>query len=266
MAFDGEVTLTVHGLPVDNGNVRAEVFATKFRALLSALRLADKLTNQKKSHDYLIVGLDIGSALATLRERASIKQNVPASSVRYVNDVVESVYNGDRNIARYPSNMIEALAPLVSDVGKKFSHGEIRFANDNVIRIDDYLAKQLEKAVRRSHGEVPLPEKYFEGIAFETLDGVVKELDARGALVRGKLVLTAGGKEIDCVFRGADIPILRESFNLRARVETIAHYDGESPLPVRLDVKRLTLVDDTNSLLRWKGALGKRKRGAGLDL
>ena len=264
MAGDAEITLTIHGLEVDNGNVRADVFLTKFRALLGFLKRADKITNEKKAHDYVIVALQTASAHATLRERVTIKKVVPASSVRYGRGAIESVYNGDRNIARFPASFIESLKPLVSDSGKKFSHGEISFAGNNVIRIDDYLEKQFERAVRRVQGAEIEPDNFFTGIAIETLDGVVKELDARGTLVRGKLILTAGGKEIDCVFSSSDLPLLRESFDRRARVEAIAHYDGESLLPVRLDVKRLTLVGGKD-LARWRGALKRGHDSGGLD-
>lgn len=130
---------------------------------------------------------------------------------------------------------------------------------------DDYLEKQFERAVRRVQGDEVEPDRFFKGIAIETLDGVIKELDARGTLVRGKLILTAGGKEIDCVFSSSDLPLLRESFDRRARVEAIAHYDGESLLPVRLDVKRLALVGGKD-LVRWKGALKRGRDSGGLDL
>lgn len=255
----GEVTLTIHGLSMDNGNVRAEVFVEKLRALLSAFRSADKFLNNKKTHDYLIVGLQAASAHATVRERISIRKIVPQSSLHYVGEAAGAIYNGDRNINRFPQQIIKNLSPLVKNVGKTFSHGEVGFQENNIIRIDEFLGGQMEKAVRRINHEEISSEKYFEGIALETFDGIVKEIDARGTLVRGKLVLTVGAKEIDCIFRKEDINVLRNSFDLRARVESVAHYTGDSPLPVRLDVKRLTVLKPTESLNRWKGALRRRR-------
>lgn len=265
MTANSEITLTVHGLDVDNGNVRADVFLDKLRALLTALRAADRFRNEKKAHDYLVVGLKAASAHATLRERISTRKVIPASSVQCVQEVVESVYNGDRNIGRFAPNIVEALQPLVKGIGSTFSHGEVRFAGENVIRIDDFLANQTRRAVKRVRGEDEPAERYFEGIAIETLDGMVQEMDARGALVRGKLVLTAGRKEIDCVFRRSDIETLRHSFDKRARVEAVAHYDGVSLLPVRLDVKRITLVEPGDGLVRWRGALRRNGSQGGLE-
>lgn len=265
MGINGEVTLTVHGLDVDNRNVRADVFIAKFKALLNCLKIADKEVNEKKAHEYVIVGLQIASAHATLREKVSIRKVLPASSVKYVQDVVEAVYNGDRNIARYPKALVEGLTPLISGVGKSFSHGEISFSKDNIVRIDDYLAKQVDKAILRTKGVVSENQKSFEGVAFETLDGMVKEIDARGTLVRGKIILTVGGKELDCVFHTSDIQVLRESFDKRARVEGIAHYDGQSLLPVRIDVRNIVLISESGDLRKWKGALKRSKNGGGLN-
>jgi hypothetical protein len=266
MALDGEITLTVHGLEVDNGNVRAEVFISKFSALLKTLHMADKHANARKAHDFLITGLEQGSAHATLRERVSLRKIIPVSSVDFVQEVVTAVYNGDRNIRRFPADIIESLSAFTNGIGKKFSHGEIHFSNDNAIRVDDYLEKQLNRALQRIHGELDEAERFFEGVAIETFDGIVKQIDARhGTLVRGKLVLTAGGKEIDCIFRSVDMPVLRESFDRRARVTAAAHYDGESQLPLRLDVRAITLVQEGKDISRWKGALVRKRNASSLD-
>jgi len=264
MGIDGEVTLSVHGLAVDNGFVRADTFLEKFRIILNSLKTADKEANEKKAHEYVIIGLEAASAHATLREKIAIRKIVPASSVHVVQEVIEAVYNGDRNISRFPEAVVRALAPLSRGVGKSFSHGEVTFSKNNVVRIDDYFQTQMEKAVKRLEGYEQDKQRFFEGVAFETLDGIVKEIDARGTLVRGKLILTIGGKELDCVFHTSDVQVLRDSFDKRARVEGIAHYDGESLLPVRLDVRRVVLVDTSGDLRKWRGKLQKTKRSGGM--
>jgi hypothetical protein len=265
MEPDGELTLIIHGLAVDNGKVRAEVFLQKFRALLDTLKVADKAANAKKAHNYVIVGMEAKSARATLREKVSRKRILPASSVNRLRDVAECIYNGDRNIARFPVELVEALTPWVTGMGKSFSHSELQFSNDNGIRIDDFMATQIDRAVQRVRGVDIQGEKFFAGVALETFDGVIKEIDSRGVLVRGKLILSTGGKELDCVFRPSDVPTLRESFDRRARVEAVAHYDGASLLPGRLDVRGIQVVQVTGDLLKWRGALGRRRQSGGLD-
>jgi hypothetical protein len=258
MTDSNEVSITIHGLDVDNGNVRAEVFLEKFRTLIASLRLADSLLNGKKAHNLVIVDLSIGSAKARVREKVSVKRATAASSP-YVGEAMRSIYNGDKGIDRFDANLIVGLAPLAKGVDRKFSHAEIEFATDNVIRIDDYFAKQVDRAVQRVRGKPEEKEKFFEGISLSSFDGVVKEIDARGALVRGKLILTAGGAEIDCIFPREDIPKLRENFEKRATITASAHYDGVSLLPARLDVRDIVPIKEQPDLLRWRGVLNERR-------
>ncbi|MDO8431400.1 MAG: hypothetical protein Q7S58_03220 [Candidatus Binatus sp.] len=261
---DRDMTLTLHGLDVDNGKVRADVFAVKFRALLSSLRAADKFANRKKSHEYVIETAQGGSIYTAVRERISVKKRIPAPSIPVMRDALMAVYNGEQTVERFPKGIIDNIRLIAKDAGKKFSHGEVG-TKDNLVRIDDYLVKQVSKAEERILGTGLIkPRRHFEGISFGTFDGIVKEMDARGQLVRGKLILTAGEKEIDCIFRRDDLPTLKLSFDLRARVEGMAHYDGESLLPVRLDVRRIAVTEEAADLLRWRKALA-HKRGRRKD-
>ena len=99
----------------------------------------------------------------------------------------------------------------------------------------------------------------FKGLAIAAFDGILREIDSRGSTVRGKLVLTAGGRELDCLFRREDIPALRQHFDCRARVEGMAHYDGVSLLPGWLEVRRIEPFLTDTDLSRWRGALANRR-------
>jgi len=259
-----EFTFTLHGLDVDDGKVRANIFLSEFKTLLDALVLSDKEQNKRQRHEYVILTLEASSALATLRETRAIDrrrlrarrprlETPAASSVQFFSTAIQAIYNGDKETRHLPKRLVASVRALAKDAGTRFTHGEIAFAADNVIRIDDYLLRQADRTILRISGE-EIQERYFAGLAFGTFDGVLKEVDARGTLVRGKLILTAGGKELDCVIRKDDIPQVRETFDLRARVEGLAHYDGDSPLPARLDVKRITPVNNDADLTKWKGA------------
>ncbi len=176
-----------------------------------------------------------------------------------VAQALTAIYNGDKHLDRFPIDLIKSFSQLAKS-DANFSHGEIDFAGDNIIRIDDYLQRQTERAIERIEGAVDEPESHFEGVAFGAFDGVLKELDSRGTLVRGKLILTAGGKELECIFNKDDIPVLRENFERRARIEGVAHYDGENLLPVRLDVKKIAPISQEGDLARWRGALSGRRK------
>lgn len=260
MTDDENITLTIHGLAQDNGLVRADVFLKKFKALLKALRVADTLVNGRRAHASIITELKIGSASASLREKVTLKDQAVQPAAPLLAEALRAIYDGDRRLERFPMKLIKCLKPLTK-IEKTFSHAEIQLGK-TALRIDEFLQDQTDRAM----GRFTNPDSFidsFQGIAIGVFDGILKELDARGLLVRGKLVLTAGGKEIDCIFNRSDIPSLRENFERRARVEGIAHYDGEQSLPVRLDVRNIIPVNETPNLIRWRGALSLREEPGG---
>lgn len=258
MKREDGITLTLHGVAGDNGLVRADVFVEKFQALVNSLKIADAALNGRKSHDLMITDLKISSAMASVREKVSVKKKRPEFAAPLVAEALNAVYNGDRNLDRFPEGLIRSFNVLTKVDSKTLSHGEIDFAGRSVVRIDDYLSRQTKRAIERVTGVAEEPERHFEGVAIGVFDGVLKELDSRGILVRGKLILTAGGREVECIFQRDDIPTLRESFERRARVEAMAHYNGIDLLPVRLDVKRIDQVSRDADLGKWRGALATR--------
>jgi hypothetical protein len=255
---DSEVRLKLFGLDVDNGLVLADVFASKLKALVDTLKRADRLKNRQKSYDYLIVDLKADSAEASIRERTSANATSQVSSVDYVNQVIRAVYSGSKAVGEIPFDLIENLADLPKGSGQGFAHGEVTFNGSPPIRIDDFFAAQVQRALEPTPLDAPDPP--FQGVSLSSFDGILKELSHLGRIVNGLLILTAGGKRINCIFDSSDFPNLRDSFDRRARVEGLAYYTGEEELPARLEVKRIDLLKDKADLLRWKGAL-RRKRG-----
>jgi hypothetical protein len=253
-----DVKFTIFGLPADGYNVRADVFLAAVRSFLKALRVSDKEENESIAHDYLIADLSSGSNIITLRERRSPRKRKrysvvrPASGINHLRRAFVAVYNAEKDTSRLSDKLMKSMEDVTRRAGIDFEHAEIEFDPENIIRIDDYLARQIDRVIyNEAPDEAP---RYFTGVSYTSFDGVLKVADSRGALVRGKFVLTAGGKPIDCVFRQADIAEVRKTFSLRARAEAIAHYDGESLLPDRLDIRRLTLVKENADLTKWQGA------------
>jgi hypothetical protein len=141
---------------------------------------------------------------------------------------------------------------------QNFSHGEIAFADERVIRVDDFLLRQSEAAEQAfAVPQAPFGrDNYYRGIAIGSLDGELKEIDSRGTVLRGMLILSAGGAEIDCVMHKARVPEARDAFDKRVILEGSAHYDGEHQLPVRIDVNTIRLVGG-RGLIRWRGAFAE---------
>lgn len=250
-----ETTLVLHGLDADNRIVRAPVFVQKFGQMLRALRTADIIANGKVSHEYVISGLDTShSAAVTIREKQKSRER-PNSSIDYFERTATAIYNGDRGLERLDTTLVRNVQKLSSGVAKRFAHAEIAFADENVIRIDDFLQQQVQTAyevlMAPHHGGRP---QFYRGIATGSFDGFLKEIDARGTMLRGKLVISTGGIEVDCIMNKDRVPDARESFDKRVIVEGAAHYDGINQLPSRIDVRSIKIIRDASNLLRWRGA------------
>ena len=99
-----------------------------------------------------------------------------------------------------------------------------------------------------------MTDKWFSGSAFGSFDGEVRAVDLRGSLPEIKLILSAGGKQIDCICRGIDIENIRSALNRRVRISGLAIYDGTSGLPRRLEAREVSLVAPGADFTRWKGA------------
>jgi hypothetical protein len=250
-----EATFVLHGLDADSRVVRANVFVQKLKILLRALHLADKEANRKPGFIYMLSKLESGSAAVTVREKQKARKRPLHSGISYLEMAASAIYNGDRSTARLPLALVQQVQKLGEGVAKKFSHAELAFSDDNIIRIDDYLLKQSEDAIELTLNVPPEPiDKFYRGLAIGAFDGTLKEIDARGTMLRGKLILTAGGLEIDCVMNKDRIPQARESFDQRVVVEGAAHYDGESQLPDRIDIRAIRIINGRSDLARWRGA------------
>ena len=244
-----ETTIAIHGLDMDASVVRADVFVQMLRDLIGALRIADKLANGREAHDYLLPQLHDGSAVATVRERAR-RHDHSQSPISYFERVATAVYNGGlRNLPPVDPELVRRLAKLSRWANERFAHAELSFSDDTVIRIDDYLQRQTEDAMT---GLVEQPQSY-KGTAFGTFDGVLKEIDSRGTMLRGKLILVPSATEIDCVMNKDRVPSARESFDKRVVLKGAARYDGRSSLPARVDVDEIRVIKP-GDLTRWKGA------------
>jgi uncharacterized protein YpiB (UPF0302 family) len=254
MGSSDEAKFVLHGLDVDNRIVRASVFVQKLKTLLSALRIADTIANGKPTFMYMVTKLETGSAAVTVREKQVTRNRPLRSSIDFLESTASAIYNGDRNVEHLPEPLVKQIGKLGKGVEKNFSHAELTFSDETVIRIDDYLLKQAEVAYETLKSPEQKHDRYYRGIAIGSFDGFLKEIDARGTMLRGKLVLTAGGIEIDCVMNKDRVREAGNSFDKRVIIEGAAHYDGERQIPARLDIKSLRVVGDDSNLLRWRGA------------
>lgn len=248
------VTFTIHGLDADNKLVRADVFLRKLNFLMRGLHIADKSANGSEAHEYIIQEMRVSSALVQVREKPKGRKIGANSSIEAYSGALRAVYDGQAQARKVPQGLVATFKGLSVGSDKKFQHAELDFDSSNLIRIDDYLLRQSEKALSSRGSEKMIGEKFFRGVAMGTFDGYLRVMDSRGQLLRATLVTTAGGKEIDCIVQKDRVDELAQHFEHRVRIEGLAHYDSESALPLRVDVKSIRPIKKDADLKRWKGA------------
>ena len=243
-----QIELKVHGLTrEDHGRVPARVFANKLKQLVGALEAADTIANGKLVHEYVLASMHMSEPTAVLAERPLIDIDDGRSAIPVFNDAVEGVKTNDKRVTEL-APVVRYVGLLTSGAEAKFGFAEVRTADSNVVRIDEFLRKRAATARKRLVGS------WFDGLVNGSFDGVLDYVDLRGALPQIKLTLSAGAKEIDCICKREDIEALGGALNHRVRVYGRAIYTAASPLPMRVEVTSIQPLKEDADFTRWKGS------------
>ena len=217
--------------------VNADLFATKLRALVRGLSKIDASLNGSRRFEYVISDLKFSSAVVQLREKETTAKGYRKRPSFELIEVGSRVTTGRATADDATSLAADLYQSLCKGVEAKFSHGEIAGAEpSNVIRIDRYLARTLEKLETAAAEQPGPPPKFFVGTAWGSYEGRLDEIDFRGAVPAGHLTLAAGQTDIECLFY-LDEPEIREVLRQQALVEGEAIYDGQTGFPTRILVR-----------------------------
>lgn len=244
-----QIKLRVHGARDTNNRVRAEVFARQLTALIKALEAADKIANGGVRFDYVIAELKNESASVTLTEVVSSKKSRAESGIKVLGDTIEGIIKFNPRAIHKHSQCLPHIVSIAQGVSNDFFYSDINIGDDISFRVDDLF---LEQVLRAREFVTMRMERLYTGVAIGTFDGTIKEVDLRGDAPRLKLILRAGGKEIDCVYSGATSEQIREILDRRVSVEGRAHYSGKSGLPERIEILKHQEIKPSPDILRWQ--------------
>ena len=253
-----ELTLTIYGLDQHHSDVDGEVFARKLTAFLRGIRQADKLVNGKRRHKLLLTALKKASASASVREQIIQFGPVPESGMEFYAAAVDSVFQGRPEASQLPVHMLRDIGSLSTGAGHSFSSGTLKSNRGMVVDIGPRLARAAAGLMQQAETlriAAPMRSR-FSGVAFSYFDGVLKLVDLLGETQKAVLVLTAGGKQIECGVDKLSVDQLRAALDRRVVAYGRAHYGPSSGLPERLDVTKAEPVRPLADadLARWRGA------------
>ena len=246
--------------------VNARVFSEKLRILLAALASADKTRNGRVSFDYFVADLKKSSVDATIMSatKPRLRKQPNETSIGAFSRCLAAVSVGRADTARQYGDCFSRIGKLGAGAGKSFQYGEIYSSIEaSPFRLDEFLAEQ-SRSIDAVLNDPNTQEgtKHFKGVSYSSFDGVLKAVDLRGSMPEGKLILTSGGRQIDCIFNGlADAEIKRFlDKEMRVRVRGSAFYDGRSGLPRRIIISKLpSIVPAKGNLRIWKGTFSPFK-------
>ncbi len=212
---------------------------------------------------HLIEGLERHSALATIREKPSTRKQIKSSSVGFLGSAFSAVYEG-RNVKYLPKHLLKCVWHLVDGTEQSFSHAEVRYSGDNVIRLDRFFAAQSAAALKEKDDTANDLEEIelFSGPAITSFDGVLELIDGRGELTLGKLTLSAGGSGVDCVIRQELLSEALKKFKARVRVSGTGIFDGKHYLPQRVNVEAISEIEPSANILNWRGRFRSLRQDA----
>jgi len=255
----GQLRFRVHSRRMvdSSDSVLAPILAKKMTILLRAISAADAAMNGRVSNDYYINRLFSSSPTVEIEERKKpkIRKSV-TSGIDNFELCVTAIFNGRFDRAASFGRCAHYVPQLAAGADREYGYGELWFPGDRPVRVDALMEEQGRAATIPPSvlQEPELPRRWFAGVTEGGFVGHLLEVDLRGAIPSCKLVLSAGGKEIDCIFSEADLEPIRAHLKKRVRIAGRVRYDGKSGFPRRIEVRSIEQTRENPEISRWAGA------------
>jgi hypothetical protein len=215
--------------------IHARVFRRIFNNIFSAIKAADREINDKKSSSELFVShLKIGSNEFGIIEHKKTALGAKAPAIDLFMQCAKDVYHSDyARVMQYP-RLAKEIVKLGSKLDDQYAVTASHCGNGE-LPIDAFFARQASRLKHAMSSDAI--DACFAGVAITSFDGNLGEIDYRGAVWVGHLVLDGSDRQIECVFdktQGEDA--FNPFGNKRVSITGRAIYAGDSKLPERIEV------------------------------
>jgi hypothetical protein len=238
----------------DLGPIPAELFKKTFDAFFSALQVTDReLQPKARSSEFFISQLALNPyEFGILEKRRSFGQNSP-TAIEYFRRCAEGIYRSDyQTVVRHP-RLTRAFIRIAKALDPSF-HVLAQFS-DTELPVDDFFARQVDRVGVKDDPRLQ-GDNWFLGSAMMSFEGRLDEIDYRGAVWTGDLMLPAGTTHVECVFdksQGEDA--LNPFGNKNVCITGRAIYTGDSQLPERIEVINIEERAHVNAAIDIRGSL-----------
>src|SRR5215469_16349647 len=238
----------------DLGPIPAELFKKTFDAFLTALLVTDReLQPKARSSDFLISHLALNPYEFGLLEKRKAFGLTTPSAIEFFRRCAEGIYRSNyQTVVRHP-RLTRAFIRIVKALDPSF-HVLAQFS-ETELPIDDFFGRQVDR-VGMKEDPGSQADNWFLGSAMMSFEGRLDEIDYRGAVWTGDLMLPAGTTHIECVFdktQGEDA--LNPFGNKNVCVTGRAIYTGDSQLPERIEVLTIEERSHVSAAIDIRGSL-----------
>lgn len=237
----------------DFGPIPAELFKKTFDAFLTALMVTDReLQPKARSSEFLISQLAVDPyEFGILEKRRAFGQTTP-SAIEFFRRCAEGVYRSDyQTVVRHP-RVTRAFIRIVKALDPSFQ--VLAQFNDTELPIDDFFRRQVDRVGVKD--DAARTDNWFLGSAIMSFEGRLDEIDYRGAVWTGELMLPAGTTHIECVFdRSQGEDVLNPFGNKNVCITGRAIYTGDSQLPERIEVLTIEERAHVHAAIDIRGSL-----------
>src|ERR1700734_617735 len=237
----------------DLGPIPAELFKKTFDAFLTALQVTDReLQPKARSSEFLVSQLALNPyEFGILEKRKALSQTGP-SAIEFFRRCAEGIYRSDyQAVVRHP-RVTRAFIRIVKALNPSF-HVLAQF-KDTELPIDEFFRRQVDRVGAKD--DAVRTDNWFLGSAIMSFEGRLDEIDYRGAVWTGDLMLPAGTTTVGGVFdksQGEDA--LNPFGNKNVCVTGRAIYTGDSQLPERIEVISIEERTHVNVAVDIRGSL-----------
>jgi len=237
----------------DFGPIPAELFKKTFDAFLTALLVTDReLQPKARSSEFLISQLALDPyEFGILEKRRAYGQTTP-SAVEFFRRCAEGIYRSDyQTVVRHP-RVTRAFIRIVKALDPSFQ--VLAQFSDAELPIDDFFRRQVDRVGAKD--DAAPADNWFLGSAIMSFEGRLDEIDYRGAVWTGELMLPAGATHIECVFdRSQGEDALNPFGNKSVCITGRAIYTGDSQLPERIEVLTIEERQHVRAAIDIRGSL-----------
>ncbi len=247
--------------------VPAQLFKRIFDAFLAALIAADRELHAKRvSSQFFISHLAFGSCEFGIIEKQKSTAASGGSAIEFLRLCAGRIYRSDYQILLGRPRLMWAFDRIVKAIDPAFV---ILFQHqDTELELDAFFCRQVDR-VGRLGGTPSRTDVWFSGVAISSFEGRLEAIDYRGPLWKGRLTLSGGEIQLECVFdRSMGEDALNPFGNKIVSVAGRGIYTGDSQLPERLEVLTVEELAQGAAAIGIQGSLkpaSARDWDGGLD-